>query len=299
MDTFSQWADIPKHLATKTTLEKAGLKLAPGQTPVARKTGGYGPYDLYDKRDAVPKRAMTGAQTAAALRNLEMARAALRCCDCHVYGERLDKNGRCYRCRDRYDIAEQSDYATRRLEELANASDWIIVDTETTGLGNDAEIVQIGIVDADGNKLMDRLVRPLGPIEPEATAIHGITADMVAGEPAWADIWPEVSGLINGRLVLTYNAAFDGRMVKQSCAAHDLSLPDTTGWECVMELFAAHTGDYSDYHGGFRWYTLERAALYHRGIRLSESERRKLHDASGDAWLTWRLVKSFGNIDGQ
>lgn len=63
-----------------------------------------------------------------------------------------------------------------------------------------------------------------------------------------------------------------------------------------MKLFAAWAGDWSDYHGDFRWFGLS-DALAMRGIRPYEDERYKPHDAGGDAWLTWRLVKSFGEND--
>ena len=57
------------------------------------------------------------------------------------------------------------------------ASAWLlncaILDTETTGLYDDAEIVEISIIDENGGVLLDTLVKPLKPIPAEATAIHG------------------------------------------------------------------------------------------------------------------------------
>ena len=147
MERYTSWESVPDYLATKTQLGKDGLKLAPSQKPVAIKTGGYGPYYLYNKRTAVPKRETTEAQRAAAARNLEKARAALYCVDCGAYGERLDKDGRCRFCRRRHLLHLESRAARASLVALARSDNWLL-DTETTGLDQTAEIVQIGIVDA-------------------------------------------------------------------------------------------------------------------------------------------------------
>lgn len=42
----------------------------------------------------------------------------------------------------------------------------LILDTETTGLGDDAEIVEIAIIDQDKNVLLNSLVKPSKPIPP-------------------------------------------------------------------------------------------------------------------------------------
>lgn len=299
MDRFSSWDDVPAHLATKTQLSKDGLKLAPGQTPVGEKVGGYGPYDLYDRGEAVPKRTMTEAQKAAALRNIQKAQDALHCIDCGRYGgtyrERLDKNGRCPSCRLRHHIAREGERAKKILEELAASDDWLIVDTETTGLGEDAEVVQIGIIDAGGNVIMDQLIRPLGEIEPEATAVHGLDAAAVSDAPTWAGIYPRVAQVMNGRKVLAYNADFDARVINQSCFLSDVS-PISSKWFCIMELFAAYVGSWSRYYDHFKYYSLVAAVNMMKLHPLPHEDGRYApHSATGDAWLTWRLVKAFAD----
>ena len=70
---------------------------------------------------------------------------------------------------------------------------------EGVGLDDYAEICEIAVLDAAGNVLMDTLVRPLNPIPPEVSAIHGITDRMVAGAPLFPEVLPELQGLLNGR----------------------------------------------------------------------------------------------------
>lgn len=52
--------------------------------------------------------------------------------------------------------------------------DVVFLDTETTGLGAQAEIVDIAAIDGHGQILMDTLVRPTRSIPREASNIHGI-----------------------------------------------------------------------------------------------------------------------------
>lgn len=59
----------------------------------------------------------------------------------------------------------------------------VYLDTETTGLDDDDEIVELGIADAEGQVLVSTLVRPEHHTEwPEAEAINGTTtACVIAG----------------------------------------------------------------------------------------------------------------------
>jgi DNA polymerase III subunit epsilon len=273
---------------------KEGLKLAPDQKPVAMKAGGSGPYDLYDKRTAVPKRKSSQAQLEAAARNLERARAALLCADCGSY-EQLDANGRCRDCRQHHQRAEMSRRAGERLRQLAAANDWLIIDTETTGLHEAAEIIQVGVVDASGRVVMNQLIKPTESIPPDAVSVHGLDDVALAGAPTWVEVYPEIDKLLNGRRLLTYNADFDRRMIRQTCLRHGTAVPKVASWECVMELMAAYIGEWSNYHNGFKWHGL--TAVYSMlELRPFLHELGPVHDAAGDAWLVWRLMQAFREV---
>ncbi len=87
----------------------------------------------------------------------------------------------------------------------------VYLDTETTGLSNSAEIVEVGIVDHDGAILFESLVRPARPIPLEVIAIHKIDNQMVQGSRAWPTIWPVVREIVLNRTIATYNADYDLR----------------------------------------------------------------------------------------
>src|SRR5205814_1881064 len=75
----------------------------------------------------------------------------------------------------------------------------VFLDSETTGLDHQAEIIEIAIVDARGAVLLDTFVRPDSRIPPEVTRIHGIVDAMVAGAPRWPALYPQLFALLAER----------------------------------------------------------------------------------------------------
>ena len=51
----------------------------------------------------------------------------------------------------------------------------ICLDTETTGLGSDAQIIEIAITDLNKNILFNQRIKPTTDIEHGALSVHGIT----------------------------------------------------------------------------------------------------------------------------
>lgn len=95
----------------------------------------------------------------------------------------------------------------------------LFLDTESTGLGSDAQIIEIAITDAGCDVLFESRLRPTVPIEPGAFAVHGIDDLALATAPVWPQIAGDVQGLLCGRVVVIFNADFDTRMVQQTAAA--------------------------------------------------------------------------------
>jgi len=114
----------------------------------------------------------------------------------------------------------------------------VVLKTATTGLDDDAEIVEIAIVCThSGKTLINTLVKPKNPIPPSATVIHGITNVLVANSPSWAEIHDQVMSVMYGRIVLIYNADYDIRLIKQTAGQYDRCV-DNIEYRCVMESYA-------------------------------------------------------------
>jgi len=136
---------------------------------------------------------------------------------------------------------------------------WVILDTETTGLGNDAQVIQIGVLNGRGNILMDNvLVKPTKPIPADATAVHHITDAMVQAAPAFPNVLPQLLEVVKGKLLVIYNAQYDMRLLVQSGKAHGIALSlGVEGYTCAMLRYAEWFGEWNDYHGSFRWQKLQ------------------------------------------
>ena len=162
------------------------------------------------------------------------------------------------------------DWAVR----LAGDETVVYLDTETTGLGFDDEVVDVAVVGAGGEVLLDTLVRPSRPIPAGASAVHGLTDLDVAGAPTWDLVYPVLRAILRERVVVVYNADFDRRLVVQTCARCGFAEP-AARWECAMRAYADFHGE-PGRGGGYRWQPLERAA---RAFGIAPGGHRALADA--------------------
>ena len=165
--------------------------------------------------------------------------------------------------------------AIQWAQALVDAGDVVFLDTETTGLGSQAEIVDLAIIAVDGTVLINQLVRPVRPIPIDAMLIHGITNVHVSDAPTWCDVLEMARPVISGRIVVAYNSSFDRGMMQQCCAATTIEMPPVA-WECAMRAYAAFRKDARLRAGGYRWRPLHEAA---ESFRLSIPTHRALADA--------------------
>ena len=97
---------------------------------------------------------------------------------------------------------------------LFDGSRLAALDTETTGFdpAQGHRVIEVACVPLDDGRIGEpwsRLVRPGRPIPREATAIHGITDEMVRDAPGAAEVAAELEERVAGRVLVFHNAAFD------------------------------------------------------------------------------------------
>jgi DNA polymerase III subunit epsilon len=175
----------------------------------------------------------------------------------------------------------------------------VFLDTETTGLDDHAEIIEIAIVDRNGTVLLDTLVRPTDLIPQDAIDIHGIEDAAVVDAPTWPEVYPLVGRILDRYSpVVIYNADFDVRVMNQVNRRH--GLPEFRAeWHCAMKQYAAFAGEWHPKYDTFRWHKLTEAlrrlnlrgpAISHRALSDAESCRRVVEAMAAEAAVTQPVV---------
>jgi DNA polymerase-3 subunit epsilon len=115
---------------------------------------------------------------------------------------------------------------------------WAVVDVETSGFRpGQARIVSVAAlaVGDDGN--VERSVYSLlNPgVDPGPTHVHGLTAEMLAGQPCFADVAPDLVEVLRGRTLVAHNVGFDYSFLAAEAELADVELPIDTVM-CTVEL---------------------------------------------------------------
>lgn len=137
----------------------------------------------------------------------------------------------------------------------------IAFDVETTGLYSDMdEILQISIIDGEGNILLDSYVKPYYTIEwAEAERINGISKEMVENAPYPHELMSLVQSIFTSADTwIAYNHNFDLDFLEY------WGVKKRDGIEIVdvMFEFAPIYGEYNEYYENFKWQKLTTCAEY-------------------------------------
>ena len=106
---------------------------------------------------------------------------------------------------------------------------FVAFDTETTGLHACDRLVELAAVRFRGDDVegeWSTLVDPGTAIPAEATLVHGIRNQDVAGSPAAAEALPGFLDFIQGAALVGHNAPFDIRVLAHELLRAGLPLPD-------------------------------------------------------------------------
>ena len=120
-----------------------------------------------------------------------------------------------------FDLFAWSEKSHGLEDRLLSELTFTVFDTETTGLNPSQgdEIIQIGATRIVNGKLLrsesfEQLVDPQRPLAPESAKIHGITSEMLRGQPTIDKVLPAFHAFAADTVLIAHNAAFDMRFLQ-------------------------------------------------------------------------------------
>jgi len=189
-----------------------------------------------------------------------------------------------------YDLDKEciigDDYVKKAPEEvdIKNINNYVVFDTETTGLSNFDEILQFSAVTSSGETFNTYIKPKKRKTWIEAEKINGISPKMVENAPTIDEVAPKIKELFDqADVIIGHNAPFDIRMTTQNMGYDftDKKIFDTCAYHrknfntkkhnlltCVQDLLP----------------------------ELAEDFEKKTHDSSEDTYITMLLFKKMQDI---
>lgn len=173
----------------------------------------------------------------------------------------------------------------KELRPTGSGATEVVIDVETTGLEDTDEMLQISIIDTEGNTLFNSYIRPVFHESwPQAEEINQINIQTVKDAPEIQDVAGQLAAILKDvKNIIGYDVAFDVDMLKR----FGIPVNDEAEITDVMKLFAPIYGEWSDKYGCFKWQKLTTCAAYF-GF---DWKNIKVHDSFADCLATLYCYK--------
>jgi DNA polymerase-3 subunit epsilon len=157
---------------------------------------------------------------------------------------------------------------------------WAVVDVETTGFHpRQARVVSVAALAlGDDGNVEGSFASLLNPgVDPGPTHVHGLTTEMLEGQPTFAEVVGELNAVLDGRTLVAHNVGFDYAFLANEAELVGAELPVDTVM-CTVELARR-------LHLGIDNLRLETLAA-HWGVT-----QMRPHDALDDALVLAQILK--------
>lgn len=170
--------------------------------------------------------------------------------------------------------------------DLIENGDFVVLDSETTGLGDLDQVIELSIIGSREEIKINQRFLPNVRISAEASAVHGIKKESLAGAPEFPDKFENIKSILTkkGTRVVIYNSDFDLRILSQTCKAFGLP----TEWLCEVNAICAMQLAASAYGATNQYGTI---SLANAVIRAGVKWRGKAHSALADTLATLDVVR--------
>jgi len=175
-----------------------------------------------------------------------------------------------------YDPADRNRAILWARNVIENKDQYLICDTETTGLKENDEVIQIAIINLNKDILINTLVKPTWKksISRDASNIHGIKIKDLENAPIFREIGDKIHNICSDKIVIIFNSAFDLRLMEQSNnkGYYPAFIPKH---ECAMLQYSKFIGIWNEYRNDYKWQ------------KLSGGD----HSALGDCYATLNVIE--------
>lgn len=108
------------------------------------------------------------------------------------------------------------------------------LEVDTDGLGADACVLRVLLLDTQAQVLFDTCLQPARPPSDHLLALTGLTRQQLEAAPSVEQGWPLIVQAVRGHYLLSYNLAFDRDMLHRQAERSKLDLPFLVA-DCLME----------------------------------------------------------------
>lgn len=115
---------------------------------------------------------------------------------------------------------------------------YIALDVETPNSAND-RISALGLTVIEAGAVTQefyRLVNPETFFHPFNVALTGITPELVAGEPAFPALWPEIEPILSSGLLVAHNAPFDLSVLSKCLKGYGIPWKSCVRYVCTCQM---------------------------------------------------------------
>lgn len=98
----------------------------------------------------------------------------------------------------------------------------------------------VGLAKVKDGHIIHKFYSLINPIPDDRisdnSAVHGITSEMVANAPTFADLWPLINGIIGNDPIVSHNSDFDEDVWKAQLIHYSLDAPDRHNFICTFKM---------------------------------------------------------------
>lgn len=168
------------------------------------------------------------------------------------------------------------------LSKQIRGTPLVVFDLETTGFSPCAgdEIVEIGTIRVLGDEIVSEfhsMINPVRPISPGASAVNGITNDMVKDAPFIEEMLPRFLEFIGDSPLVIQNASFDLPFIAWKCVEMGITHGNNLVFDTMLLARSLRPE--------FGKYNLE-TLVYRLGVEEAPD-----HRAVGDSIAAWQVFR--------